>query len=356
MNGRHFRILGVLALFLSFRAADALACSCSGTTDPCEALGPGSVVIAGIVRSVGAVDRWELGAPYPSTLVKLEVERSFVNGSLGIVELTTGRGGGDCGYRFVAGRRYLVYASKATSGQLVTSICSRTRPLEAAAEDLAYLSTLPQQPPGVRVYGRVTQSRRDPFEAAWINYGPVENVLINLRGASFSRDVSTDKNGRYEFPGVASGAATLTLIAPTGFDTRYLEREIEIPEDRACSAHNFGLRQIASASGTVIDSSGRPVAGILVDAVAAELAGHLPPPYQEPKKTDDRGRFEFDDLPPGLYVFGINLTKPEPPPPGYKPAGPAVFLPGTAVASEAAIVEMKPNDRVDVGILRLPGR
>jgi hypothetical protein len=92
-----------------------------------------------------------------------------------------------------------------------------------------------------------------------------------------------------------------------------------------------------------------------VDAVAAELAGHQPPPYQEPAKTDDRGRFEFDDLPPGLYVFGINLTKPEWPP-GYKPAGAAVFLPGTAVAGDAATVELKPNDRVDVGILRLDGR
>ena len=44
------------------------------------------------------------------------------------------------------------------------------------------------------------------------------------------------------------------------------------------------------------------------------------------------------------------------PPPGYKPAGAAVFLPGTAVVSDAAIVELKPNDRVDVGNLRLAGR
>ena len=356
MNVRRFGVLAALTLVLSFRAGEARACSCGGPGAPCEAAWRVDAVIAGIVRSVEAIDHPELGAPYQSTLVRFEVDRAFVNGSPGIVELTTGRGGGDCGYQFVAGKRYLVYASKQASGRLSTGICSRTRPLEAAAEDLAYLATVAQQPPGARVSGRVTHSRRDPFEEEWIDYGPLENVVLNLRGTSFSRDVSTDKDGRYEFSGVAAGTFTLTLVPPTGFDNGYPEQEIEIRDGRACSSHDFQLRQIARASGTVVDSRGRPLAGILVDAVAAELAGHQPPPYQEPVKTDDRGRFEFDDLPPGVYVFGIDLTKPEWPPPGYKPAGPAVFLPGTAVARDAAIVELKPNDRVDVGILRLAGR
>ena len=356
MKGRRVRVLAALALVLSFRAADAGACSCGGSGAPCEAAWRVDAVIAGIVRSVEVIDHVELGAPYQSTLVKFEVERSFINGSPGIVELTTGRGGGDCGYQFVAGKRYLVYASKQASGRLSTGICSRTRPLEAAAEDLAYLASVSQLAPGARVSGRVTHLRRDPFEKEWIDHGPLENVVVNLRGTAFSRDVSTDKDGRYEFPGVAPGTFTLTLVPPAGFDARYLEREVEIRDARACSSHDFDLRYIAGASGTVVDSSGRPVAGILVDAVAAELAGHQPPPYQQPVKTDERGRFEFDDLPPGLYVFGINLTKPEWTGPGYKPAGPAVFLPGTAVVGDAAIFELKPNDRVDVGTLRLSGR
>ena len=65
---------------------------------------------------------------------------------------------------------------------------------------------------------------------------------------------------------------------------------------------------------------------------------------------------EFDDLPPGLYVFGVNLTKPEWAPRDHKPAGPAVFLPGTAVLREAAIFELKAAETVDVGVLRLTVR
>jgi Carboxypeptidase regulatory-like domain len=350
------RVLAGMVVLLAFHSDEARACSCPASGPPCAATWQVDVVVAGVVRSIETVDHSELGSPYQSTLVKFEVERAFVNGSPGPVELLTGRGGGDCGYRFVAGQRYLVYAWKHPSGRLSTGICSRTRPLEQASEDLAYLATVAQQPRGARVSGRVTHLHRDPFEKDWIDYGPFENIVVNLRGSAFSRDVSTDKNGRYEFSGLPAGKLTLTLVPPTGFDGRYLEREVEIRDARACSSHDFSLRYIARASGTVVDSSGRPLAGIMVDAVAAELAGFLPPPYQQPVKTDARGRFEFDDLPPGLYVFGVSLTRPEWTPPGYKPAGPAVFLPGTAAVRDATIVELKANDRVDVGILRLAGR
>jgi hypothetical protein len=84
---------------------------------------------------------------------------------------------------------------------------------------------------------------------------------------------------------------------------------------------------------------------------SARLAGYLPPPYQPPVKTDEQGRFVFDDLPPGAYVFGVNLTKRY----GTPPPGPPTFLPGTAAVQDAAVIELKPGDRIDLGVLRLPG-
>ena len=98
-----------------------------------------------------------------------------------------------------------------------------------------------------------------------------------------------------------------------------------------------------------MDASGRPVAGLEVEAVAAELAGFDPPPYQQPVKTDARGVFEFDDLPPGSYVFGVNLTKR----PGSPRGGVRVFLPGTSRPREATVVELNAGDRKDVGVLRV---
>ena len=44
-----------------------------------------------------------------------------------------------CGYPFELGKEYLVYAYRASNGQLHTSICTRTRLLTQAAEDLVAL-------------------------------------------------------------------------------------------------------------------------------------------------------------------------------------------------------------------------
>jgi len=356
MTVRQFRVVVALALSVVVRAEDARACSCgSAGVPPCEAAWRADAVFAGTVRSIEQVDQLD-GSPYRSNLVTIEIERGFINASPGTIQVATGTGGGDCGYRFVSGRRYLVYAWRTESGRLSTGSCSRTRPLEEAGEDVAYLATVAQSPAGARVYGRVKHWQRDPFEAQTVDYGPLENVTLNLRGTAFSRDVTTDRDGRYEVSGLPAGTMTLTLIPPAGFDNDSLEETIEILDLHACTVRDFQLSYVAHASGVVVDATGRPLPDVSVDAVAAELAAHQPPPYQRPARSDARGRFVFDDLPPGLYVFGVNLTKPEWTPPNHKPAGPGVFLPGTSVAREAATFELKATDRVDVGVLRLTVR
>ncbi len=59
--------------------------------------------------------------------------------------ILTGRGGGDCGYRFVVGQQYLVYAYL-HEDSLNTSICSRTAAALEADDDLAFLVDLDQLP------------------------------------------------------------------------------------------------------------------------------------------------------------------------------------------------------------------
>jgi hypothetical protein len=310
-------------------------------------------VFAGTVRSVVEIDHDEYGQPYGSLLVTVDVERAFVSAAPGPLELITGRGGGDCGYKFAVGQRYLIYADKTPIGQWSASICSRTRPLEKAQEDLQYLSTVPAGGLGARVFGRIHHWQRDPFEEQTVDYGPLEGLVVNVSGAGFSRDAVTDRHGRYEIAGLPLGGSTLTVAAPHGFDSRGLQRELDLRDTRACNERNFELSYAASASGSVIDAAGRALAGIRVEAVAAELAGHRPPPYQEPAITNERGAFEFDKLPPGIYVFGVNLTQPLY---GRATQGPAVFLPGVAVASDATVIELRPGDRTPVGVLRLNDR
>lgn len=63
-----------------------------------------------------------------------------------IIPISTGRGGGDCGYEFEVNKEYIVYASHAygvPDHYLVTSICSRTAPVSEATEDISFLAALP---------------------------------------------------------------------------------------------------------------------------------------------------------------------------------------------------------------------
>jgi len=351
------RIYAGLALTLGLIAgtpASGVACSCNGSGGPpCEATWKADAVFAGTVRSLVEIDHDASGRPYGSLLVTVDVERAFVSAAPGPLELITGRGGGDCGYAFAVGQRYLIYAARTPIGRWSASICSRTRPLDKAQEDLQYLSTVPAVGLGARVFGRIHHWQRDPFEEQTVDYGPLEGLVVNVSGAGFSRDVVTDRRGRYEIAGLPVGASTLTVAAPHGFDSRGLQQELDLTDPRACNERNFELRYVAGVSGSVVDAAGRALAGIRVEAVAAELAGHRPPQYQDPAITDERGTFEFEALPPGLYVFGVNLTKPRY---GRATHEPAMFLPGARVAADATVIELRPGDRTHVGVLRLHDR
>lgn len=353
MTPNWWRALFVIATLTHAAENEALACSCNGTSGPpCQAAWTADVVFAGIVSAVEPIDHDAFDAPYQSVLVRFDVERGFVNAVPGSLEIVTGRGGGDCGYSFTTGGRYVVYASKTPSGRLSTGICSRTRPLDKAEGDIRYLTSMPATGTGGRVYGRVHESRRDPAEERAVDYGPVDGVTISLRGATFVREVVTDTRGQYQIPNLPTGKVTVSVVPPVGFDMRYLERQLELRDLRACSEMDFTISQIGSVSGRVVDASGRPVAGVAVEAVAAELAGFDPPAFQDPARTDNRGVFEFEELPPGTYVFGVNLTKQS----GPRQSGKPQFLPGTALAREATAIEVRPGDRKEIGVLRLTDR
>jgi Carboxypeptidase regulatory-like domain len=345
-------IVAAAVVLLAPLAGKALACSCMLSGPPCQAAWSADVVFSGTVRAIERIEGSPGDPAFHPVRVTFDVDRGYINVPSGVVEITTGSGGGDCGYRFVTGKRYLVYAWKRPPSELTTGICSRTRPIEETSEDIKYLSSIPAKGTGARVYGRVNEWRRDPAEERGVDYGPLEGINVSVQAPTMRNDVVTDAYGRFEVTNLPVGKATITVFAPFGFDARYLTREINISDLRACSVQDFTLALRATASGTVVDESGRALAGVQVDAVAAELAGFDPPPYQDPVKTNERGIFEFDNLPPGTYVFGVNLTKRA----GVHRSGARVFLPGASVARGATVIQLKAGDDIDVGVLRLSGR
>jgi len=348
MTTRRLRIPFLAAFVIVAAHRESFACSC-GITTACQAAGYADAIFSGTVASIDRAPASE-NAPQ-QFVVRINVEQGFVNAPGPVVTLTMDFSS-SCTFSFTLGEKYLVYAYS-RSGTLTTSSCSRTRPLADAADDLRYLSSFRAPGNQSRIYGRITEERRHPAEDRFVDYGPVESIPVSVRGAAFARNGITDADGRYEIANLPAGKATVSIIFPFGFQPQSFEEEIDLSDVKACRQFNFSIRPVAAASGSVVDASGRPLPGVPIDAVAAELAGFDPPRYVYPAKTDEHGVFQFNDLPPGSYVFGFNLTKET-----YDRSrhGVSIFVPGTSVASEATVFELKAGDRKDLGRLRLTTR
>jgi len=141
--------------------ASASACTCIEPPPPLEAMSRAEAVFLGVVV--------DADGPYPVPVganayresnrwFRLRVIASWKGAEEETLVVTTGAGGGDCGYNFRVGDVYLVYAhSRSRADTVSTSLCSRTRPVAYARDDSVALG-----PPRLdRTAGR-----------AWASFGP----------------------------------------------------------------------------------------------------------------------------------------------------------------------------------------
>ena len=126
---------------------------------------------------------------------------------------------GECGYDFQPGETYLVYADEDEETDLLsTGVCTRTRRVSDAGEDLAYLFFLKNEPEkSARIEGFATTNElyqadadrlRDPEHVK----APVADVMIALESSAGRRYAKTSAGGRYVFDGLAAGDYTVSAF------------------------------------------------------------------------------------------------------------------------------------------------
>ena len=130
---------GVVVLVMLARV-EGFACTCA-PPNPNQSLKRQVTAALGESRAVfsGKVLEVRDDPEGLSLVVRLRVERSWKGSTGREVRIVTGRGGGDCGYRFEVGGSYLVYAYGSGAGGLGTNICQRTARLSEASKDLRVL-------------------------------------------------------------------------------------------------------------------------------------------------------------------------------------------------------------------------
>jgi hypothetical protein len=307
-----------MALLAAASARAAFACSCMSSGPPCQAYFQSDAVFVGTVEAMTIRQTPLDGLPdrlVDRRVVHVAIERAARGVTGAAVDLWTGMGGGDCGFDFKVGERYVIYASRHPDGSLSTGICSRTRLLTApeAAEDLAYLSAVPASGSGAHLSGSIKHRETDYASATGkaVEYGGVPDVQVIARGRAGVFSGMTDQLGRYDIGGLPVGSYELEVLPPAGYSTLALGGRFEIKDVRACQIADFALHSAGRVSGTIVDAAGQPAAGLHVE-IAPD--NRLDQPVrnwiaaQGSPTTDSLGHFELTDIPPGRFVVGVGLT------------------------------------------------
>jgi hypothetical protein len=339
-----------LILLTLIPTSDADACSCMSSGPPCQNYFQVDAVFTGRVERISPAPDGD--PPVRKVRVEFAVAAAFRGIQGSTVSILTADSGAACGYAFKPGERYLVYAYRTKDGaRLEASICSRTRLLAGAGDDLRFLETLSTPAAaGARVFGSIRHREPDLATGLPRDYGPVADVLVTVRGPASAFEAWTDGQGRYEVTGLPPGTYEIAVLPPADFSIRHLQQTADLPDARACFVADFGVRYDGRITGVVRNTSGEPAEGAQVEVMAVERVGATGNIEALRTRTGAGGSFEFADVPPGRYVVGVDLTRRMDP----KLVFPATFHPGTPDPALATVVQLDRGNRHDLESMTLP--
>ena len=128
-------VLSLASLWFFGTATESHACSCGDPGSPSEELEWSAAVFAGKVVSIRDPDGPDVSDSENHLTIGFEVDTVWKGPAYEVMYVTTSPHESACGFAFVEGEEYIVYSDDRSS----THLCSRTRPLSAAEEDLEAL-------------------------------------------------------------------------------------------------------------------------------------------------------------------------------------------------------------------------
>jgi hypothetical protein len=339
-----FVMFGIL-FALSFASQTVHACSCGSANAPCISFGSAQAVFVGTVLSKrvdeqtrptdrGNINRNPIG-------FRFAVEQSYRGAAGPEIEIFTGRGGGDCGYDFKIGQRYLVYAYL-DGDKLTTYICTSTKLFGTAAEDLAFLATLSSPSQGVTIFGTITHGEAETEYSS-------SDIFITIEGASPLQKIRPDAEGGFRVGGLPAGKYKVTLHLPDTLSAWQSEQQIEVL-DRGCAFIGWNVRNNGRVSGRVLNTGGEGVARIAVQLIKPDVD-----PLQAiglGRATDASGNFSLSEVPKGRYIISVNYNRyPNPNDPTiiYPPS----FYPGVVDQEQAQVITVGTGEKLENLEIRL---
>lgn len=197
----------IFMALLTVRPSVTYACSCVVPDEPLVALEKSTAVFAGKVVKMKE-PKGIIISSADSVTVTFEVDSSW-KGVLGDkVSLTTELSSASCGFEFMDGESYLVYAyarGKGDSDELTTGLCSRTVLLSSAGEDLKEL--------GPSTYTGTAEESPESTMSASPTSGAETDAGAGNNGTSVSARNAAAERGPFTLLNVGISGVIVVLIA-----------------------------------------------------------------------------------------------------------------------------------------------
>ena len=218
-------------------------------------------------------------------------------------------GGGECGYSFKVGTRYLIDAFEAQPGRYGASVCSDTRPLSLAAGLLSYSKAPADLRP--RVFGTLASRTADHYLRTGSATGPpVGGAVVSIAGPVI-RTTITSARGDFAFVDVPDGDYQLVVEVPRDRPDVVAppKQSFELGRDAACRDLTLIAPSTARVFGLVVNETGAPAAGVRVEIFPMPF-DHGAGGIVSAATTDTAGRFAIERLAPGVYGGGVGVPYP----------------------------------------------
>jgi hypothetical protein len=195
--------------------------------------------------------------------VRLQEVRTLTGESTDVV--ATGFGGGDCGYDFRVGTRYLIVTHKRPAdGRATTSICSPTQPAAWSSSLKSYFENLSRPSAGATLSGTV-RLRRGSTDFSGLRNEPVAGVRVLLDGPVQQR-VESNRNGEFKFARLPAGDYTLTAEPPAGrMDLLPIPpRKLTLPNTHTCASVSLATAVNGGIEGELGAAASRDPAAVTI--------------------------------------------------------------------------------------------
>ena len=330
---------------------------CAEPPPPCQAYRMASAVFVGRVAEITSTEvETNQGARksrYPQASVRFVVEQAYkgVHGlEVEIIEGDVGRQS-----RFKQGEQYFVYAYRhPQNGRLQVGRCTPVISLADAKDHLEYVRELPQAIPGSRIFGSVVQYRSNLKERTYNLIEPLANIEITIEAANGKRfGALTDREGHYKIVGLRPGTYTVRAALPEHLDGEPV-RKIDVTHG-GCAEASFFASANSRISGKVLDAEGQPVPDISVELIPVDVKEVDDDFFMkiENHYSNEHGRYELKEVPPGRYLMGINLS--DETPNQYTPY-PRTYFPGVKDRNQATVISVGEHQKLEDYDLHLPPR